>query len=156
MTASIAGILYTAEVGTANPQVQGRGYELNAIAAVVLGGTSLMGGRGTVVGTLLGACSALATDVAFIDQTLCTWNTDNGLVEGMNMNAGLLRLQELAERARSILAQPLRHRVELGAEGGDLVVAGAARVEADDHLFAVLAVSPARVVAVGVEPHRRA
>ena len=33
MTASIAGILYTAEVGTANPPVQGRGYELNAIAA---------------------------------------------------------------------------------------------------------------------------
>ncbi|MBI3839386.1 MAG: ABC transporter permease [Planctomycetia bacterium] len=54
MTASIAGILYTAEVGTANPQVQGRGYELNAIAAAVVGGCSLQGGVGLVSGTMLG------------------------------------------------------------------------------------------------------
>ncbi len=54
MTASIAGILYTAEVGTANPQVQGRGYELNAIAAAVVGGCSLQGGVGLIPGTMLG------------------------------------------------------------------------------------------------------
>ena len=54
VTASIAGILYTAEVGTANPSVQGRGYELNAIAAAVVGGCSLQGGIGTISGTMLG------------------------------------------------------------------------------------------------------
>jgi ribose/xylose/arabinose/galactoside ABC-type transport system permease subunit len=54
MTASIAGILYTAEVGTANPSVQGRGYELNAIAAAVVGGCSLQGGVGLIPGTMLG------------------------------------------------------------------------------------------------------
>ena len=54
ITASIAGILYTAEVGTANPQVQGRGYELNAIAAAVVGGCSLQGGVGTIPGMVLG------------------------------------------------------------------------------------------------------
>ncbi len=54
MTASIAGILYMAEVGTANPQVQGRGYELNAIAAAVVGGCSLQGGVGLIPGTMLG------------------------------------------------------------------------------------------------------
>jgi len=54
MTASIAGILYMAEVGTANPQVQGRGYELNAIAAAVVGGCSLQGGVGLISGTMLG------------------------------------------------------------------------------------------------------
>jgi ribose/xylose/arabinose/galactoside ABC-type transport system permease subunit len=54
MTASIAGILYTAEVGTANPQVQGRGYELNAIAAAVVGGCSLQGGVGLIPGVMLG------------------------------------------------------------------------------------------------------
>jgi ribose/xylose/arabinose/galactoside ABC-type transport system permease subunit len=54
MTAAIAGILYTAEVGTANPQVQGRGYELNAIAAAVVGGCSLQGGVGLISGTMLG------------------------------------------------------------------------------------------------------
>jgi ribose/xylose/arabinose/galactoside ABC-type transport system permease subunit len=54
VTASIAGILYTAEVGTANPSVQGRGYELNAIAAAVVGGCSLQGGVGLIPGTMLG------------------------------------------------------------------------------------------------------
>ncbi|REK10840.1 MAG: ABC transporter permease [Planctomycetota bacterium] len=54
VTASIAGILYTAEVGVASPQVQGKGYELNAIAAAVVGGCSLAGGVGTITGTMLG------------------------------------------------------------------------------------------------------
>jgi ribose/xylose/arabinose/galactoside ABC-type transport system permease subunit len=54
VTASIAGILYTAEVGVASPQVQGKGYELNAIAAAVVGGCSLQGGVGTITGTMLG------------------------------------------------------------------------------------------------------
>jgi ribose/xylose/arabinose/galactoside ABC-type transport system permease subunit len=54
ITSSIAGILYTAEVGTANPQVQGRGYELNAIAAAVVGGCSLQGGVGLIPGVMLG------------------------------------------------------------------------------------------------------
>ncbi len=54
MTASIAGILYTAEIGSASPQVQGVGYELNAIAAAVVGGCSLQGGVGLISGTMLG------------------------------------------------------------------------------------------------------
>jgi ribose/xylose/arabinose/galactoside ABC-type transport system permease subunit len=54
MTASIAGILYMAEVRTAYPAVQGLGYELNAIAAAVVGGCSLQGGVGLIGGTMLG------------------------------------------------------------------------------------------------------
>ena len=54
MTASIAGILYVAEVRTAYPAVQGMGYELNAIAAAVVGGCSLQGGVGLIPGTMLG------------------------------------------------------------------------------------------------------
>ncbi|HEX3727642.1 MAG TPA: ABC transporter permease [Pirellulales bacterium] len=54
MTASIAGILYCSEVGTADPSVAGRGYELNAIAAAVVGGCSLQGGVGLISGTMLG------------------------------------------------------------------------------------------------------
>jgi ribose/xylose/arabinose/galactoside ABC-type transport system permease subunit len=53
-SASIAGILYTAEIGAATPQTQGLGYELNAIAAAVVGGCSLQGGVGLVGGTMLG------------------------------------------------------------------------------------------------------
>jgi ribose/xylose/arabinose/galactoside ABC-type transport system permease subunit len=54
MTASIAGVLYTAEVSAADPQTQARGYELNAIAAAVVGGCSLQGGVGQVPGVMLG------------------------------------------------------------------------------------------------------
>jgi len=52
---SIAGIIYIAEESVADPQTLGRGYELNAIAAAVVGGCSLQGGIGTIPGTLLGA-----------------------------------------------------------------------------------------------------
>ena len=54
LLAGFAGILGTARVQTALPQL-GVGIELDAIAAAVLGGTRFSGGRGTVVGTLLGA-----------------------------------------------------------------------------------------------------
>ena len=54
MTASLAGILYCAYVATADPEKVGRGYELTAIAAAVVGGCSLQGGIGTVQGVVLG------------------------------------------------------------------------------------------------------
>lgn len=52
--AGIAGLLLAGRLGAGDPK-SGMSYELNAIAAVVLGGTSLMGGVGTATGTLLGA-----------------------------------------------------------------------------------------------------
>ncbi|GIW94529.1 MAG: hypothetical protein KatS3mg110_2570 [Pirellulaceae bacterium] len=55
VTSSIAGILYIGDQSVADPQTLGRGYELNAIAAAVVGGCSLQGGVGTVPGTVLGA-----------------------------------------------------------------------------------------------------
>lgn len=54
MTAAIAGIFYAANESVAAPVNQGRGHELNAIAAAVVGGSSLSGGVGTVPGTILG------------------------------------------------------------------------------------------------------
>ncbi|HEV7999894.1 MAG TPA: hypothetical protein VGP63_08450 [Planctomycetaceae bacterium] len=51
---SIAGILYVCEVSVADPTTLGLGYELNAIAAAVVGGCSLQGGVGTIGGTVLG------------------------------------------------------------------------------------------------------
>ncbi|MFD1696165.1 ABC transporter permease [Roseibium aestuarii] len=50
----IAGLLIASRLNSAQPAL-GLGYELEAIAAVVIGGTSLSGGRGTVLGTLIGA-----------------------------------------------------------------------------------------------------
>ena len=54
LLASLAGIIEVARLSSAQPTA-GTGYELDAIAAVVLGGTSLAGGKGRIVGTLIGA-----------------------------------------------------------------------------------------------------
>lgn len=51
---AVAAIILTARLDSAQPTA-GLGYELDAIAAVVLGGTTLMGGEGSIGGTLLGA-----------------------------------------------------------------------------------------------------
>lgn len=50
----IATLMLMSRIGAAEP-ISGTGFELQAIAAVVVGGTSLMGGRGSIVGTVLGA-----------------------------------------------------------------------------------------------------
>ena len=52
--AGLAGVLFAGRVVSAQPTA-GEGYELDAIAAVVLGGTSLAGGKGRIVGTFIGA-----------------------------------------------------------------------------------------------------
>ena len=50
----IAGVLIGARLNSAQPSL-GQGYELDAIAAAVIGGTSLSGGEGTILGTVIGA-----------------------------------------------------------------------------------------------------
>lgn len=50
----LAGILIASRLNSAQPAL-GSGYELEAIAAVVIGGTSLSGGKGTIIGTVIGA-----------------------------------------------------------------------------------------------------
>ncbi|QTL99707.1 ribose ABC transporter permease [Iocasia frigidifontis] len=54
ITASVSGVLITSRLMSGQPMV-GTGFELDAIAAVVLGGTDIAGGRGQIIGTLLGA-----------------------------------------------------------------------------------------------------
>jgi hypothetical protein len=63
--------------------------------------------RRILIDALLKACAELSAPAAFIDQTLCTWNTDNGLVENMTTIEGMRELQE-----------------ELAAVRPDLVLAG--------------------------------
>jgi len=55
LCAGLVGMIIASQLEAAHPAT-GESFELNAIAAVVLGGTSLMGGRGTVGGSLIGAC----------------------------------------------------------------------------------------------------
>lgn len=51
---AVAGTIHAAQVSQGSPN-DGIGYELNAIAAVAIGGTSLAGGKGTIIGTIIGA-----------------------------------------------------------------------------------------------------
>jgi ribose transport system permease protein len=54
LMSAVAAVILTARLNSAQP-IAGMMYELDAIAATVIGGTSLMGGEGTLVGTLVGA-----------------------------------------------------------------------------------------------------
>ena len=69
--AGIASILHTARVGSASPDA-GTLMELDAIASCVIGGTSLMGGRGTVFGAVLGALI-----LASLDNGMSLLNVEN-------------------------------------------------------------------------------
>jgi rhamnose transport system permease protein len=67
--AGVAGLVYAARLGQARADA-GTGFELSAITAVVLGGTSIFGGRGSVWGTMLGlvALGVLANGLRLADQ----------------------------------------------------------------------------------------
>ena len=54
-TASVAAVIFVSRVSTTRSDM-GSGIELDAITAVVLGGTSIFGGRGTIAGTMIGLC----------------------------------------------------------------------------------------------------
>ena len=75
----VAALILTARLGSAQPDA-GTNYELNAITAVILGGTSLYGGRGTLMGTLIGCFI-----IGFISNGLDLLNVNplyQGLVDG--------------------------------------------------------------------------
>ena len=71
--AALAGMFYAAKTGSGDPTV-GRDYILPSIAAVVIGGTSLLGGRGGLVGTILGVIILnFIGDVVFLLQLPSYW-----------------------------------------------------------------------------------
>ena len=53
--AGLAGVLYAGRYGTVNPADAGVGFELTVIAATVIGGTNILGGSGSILGTVLGS-----------------------------------------------------------------------------------------------------
>jgi len=73
LLSALAAIVHTARLASADPNA-GIGLELQAIAAVVIGGTSLMGGRGTLAGTIVGAfILTLIGDVVFLLKLQSYW-----------------------------------------------------------------------------------
>jgi len=101
VVSALAAILYTARLGQAKADA-GTGYELFAITAVVLGGTSIFGGAGSVYGTLLGVTAIGALD--------------NGLVHALQpgemagMLTGVLLIVVLAGSAAPKIISTLRAR----------------------------------------------
>jgi ribose/xylose/arabinose/galactoside ABC-type transport system permease subunit len=91
----LAGVVLAARLGAAVPDA-GLGYELDVIAAVVVGGTALTGGRGSVLGTLIGA-----TAIAILNNALNLANVDPYL---QRIAVGLVILA-------AVLGDRLRHRL---------------------------------------------
>jgi ribose transport system permease protein len=76
----VAGVLYAAYGAQGDP-LAGTAYELDAVAAAVVGGANLMGGQGSVVGTLLGA-TLLHSILSSINLTLANPDLWRGTLVG--------------------------------------------------------------------------
>ncbi len=90
LAAGVAGIIYVAHLGQAKSD-SGNGYELTAITAVVLGGTSILGGSGTILGTLLGLAAIVLLQNGI---RLSGWPTESaGVATGVLLIATLVAEQ---------------------------------------------------------------
>ena len=76
LTVGVAGLILSSLMNAGQPTA-GRGFELTVIAAVILGGASLTGGRGTLLGTLLGVLILKVIDNGII---ILGWNQDLQIV----------------------------------------------------------------------------
>ncbi|QEL14983.1 substrate-binding domain-containing protein [Limnoglobus roseus] len=105
LAASVAGVVYVAHLGQAKADA-GTGYELAAITAVVLGGTSIFGGRGGIAGTVLGLLV-----IAVLDNGLLLADLPRELA---GVLTGVLLLVTITiDRLRSRAAAPtLSHQTE--------------------------------------------
>ena len=114
LIAAIAAIIYTARLGQAKADA-GTGYELFAITAVVLGGTSIFGGTGSITGTLLGvaAIAVLKNGLACLPvvMRLNAAEEMSGLLTGalllVALTAGVLPKLLSTLRSRRHAASPL-------------------------------------------------
>lgn len=105
--AALAGLVFTARLNQAGANT-GTGYELFAITAVVLGGTSIFGGRGSVHGTLLGwaAVAVLSSSLPYVDWPREVGGMLTGLLLIVALSAGELPKLLSAWRARHHVASP--------------------------------------------------
>ncbi|NQF21803.1 autoinducer 2 ABC transporter permease LsrC, partial [Enterobacter hormaechei] len=111
MLAACAGIVFAAQIGFV-PNQTGSGLEMKAIAACVLGGISLLGGTGTLVGAFLGAFFLTQIDTVLVLFRLPAWWNDfiAGLVLlGVLVLDGRLR-QALSRHQRALKYSRFQHQ----------------------------------------------
>ncbi|WP_314174699.1 ABC transporter permease subunit [Streptomyces winkii] len=108
--AGLAGVIFAARVVSAQPTA-GTGYELDAIAAAVLGGTSLMGGRGRILGTLIGSVilGVLSTGLILMDVPFFTQLLVKGVVIILAVAIDSLKRRPVRLRRRRIPAAATAH-----------------------------------------------
>ena len=105
--AGLAGVIFAARVISAQPTA-GTGYELDAIAAVVLGGTSLAGGRGRIIGTLVGSIilGVLSTGLILLNVPFFTQLLIKGVVIILAVAIDSLKTKSLPFLRRDNAATP--------------------------------------------------
>src|SRR5262245_4811261 len=100
LAAALAGVIYVAHLGQAKADA-GTGYELAAITAVVLGGTSIFGGRGSIAGTVLGLVV-----IAVLDNGLLLADLPRELAGALTGVLLLLTITLDRLRGRSVAVTP--------------------------------------------------
>nr|WP_210728263.1 ABC transporter permease [Cellulomonas septica] len=99
LAAGIGGVMMLGRT-TAGSSTNGLYYELDAIAAVVVGGTLLAGGRGTIVGTVLGVLIFTTLTNVFTQNNLSI--SAQAVAKGVIIVAAVMLQQRIAERSRSV------------------------------------------------------
>lgn len=118
MLAACAGIVFAAQIGFV-PNQTGSGLEMKAIAACVLGGISLLGGTGTLLGAFLGAFFLTQIDTVLVLFRLPAWWND--FIAGLVL-LGVLVLDGRLRQALALHQRALKYsRFQPGNKGGKQV-----------------------------------
>lgn len=141
---SLAAIIYVAHLGQARSDA-GTGYELDAITAVVLGGTSVFGGRGTLAGTVLGlgAVSVLKNGL----QLAALPSELTGILTGVLLVSTIA--VDRAGRSRAIGVQTRTTSTQAGGAAIDIDADGAFTVKNSQVAMLCAAILAAGVIVAG-------
>lgn len=110
LLAGIAGILYAGYTNSVQPATTGQAYELYAIAAAVLGGCSMRGGEGTVLGIIIGASVMRVMYNGIILVGISTFY--EFAVIGLVILIGVVADASVKRRSARVAKQPAKHPAE--------------------------------------------